>query len=469
MLLSNLHPARVFYYFEKICGIPHGSSDTKRLSDYCVKVAKDLGLAYRQDDLNNIVIYKKGSNGRENEPPVILQGHLDMVCEKEADCDIDFTKDGLRLEVQGDLLSAKGTTLGGDDGIAIAMALAILEDDTLSHPPIEALFTVDEETGMYGAAALQSEWLQGKRLLNIDSEEEGVLTVGCAGGARADISLPMIPTALTSPCYRVVIDGLDGGHSGVEIHKGRHNADKLMGEFLARAGALCLITMAGGQKDNVIPPRCEATVSTECDLFAKACEFEREFRNEANPNLRVTVTDIPQEMVGYDSFSSLVALTLLCALPCGVQKWSKDVEGLVQTSLNLGIMELKEDMLYLSFSLRSSVEKEKQELLQTLAAISDKHGARFYTGGQYPAWEFAKNSPLRETMVNVYKRLFGTCPKVEIIHAGLECGLLSEKIKGMDAVSIGPQMWDIHSPKERMSIASVERTYQYIIEILKEI
>jgi len=254
MVPEHLAPARVFYYFKKLSAIPHGSGNTKAISDYCVSVAEELGLDCRQDGLNNVVIYKKGSPGREAEPPVILQGHLDMVCEKEPECDIDFSKDGLRLKVEGDLLSAEGTTLGGDDGIAVAMALAILEDNTLSHPPLEALFTVDEETGMYGAAGLQADWLQGRRLLNIDSEEEGVLTVGCAGGARADISLPLIPTALTHPCYRIVLDGLAGGHSGVEIHKGRHTANKLMGEFWPRWARSISLPLQADRRTTSFPP-----------------------------------------------------------------------------------------------------------------------------------------------------------------------------------------------------------------------
>ena len=468
MLLTGYEPQRVLYWFEKICAIPHGSGDTKRISDMCRSFATEQGLEYRQDELNNIVIYKSGSAGRENEPPVILQGHLDMVCEKEPDCDIDFTKDPLRLKVEGDILSADGTTLGGDDGIAVAMALAILEDNTLSHPPIEALFTVDEETGMYGAAGLDAGWLTGKRLLNIDSEQEGVLTAGCAGGARADIKLPLIPTALTAPCYHIVMDGLAGGHSGVEIHKGRHNADKLMGEFINRMNDVCLITLSGGQKDNVIPAKSEARISTTTDPETLVDAFVKEYRNDANPDLRITVTPC-EEAVGYDSFSSKAALTMLCGLPCGVQKMSEDIEGLVQTSLNLGVMELEEDILHLSFAVRSSLGTEKEQLLRKLASIADMHGADFAVRGQYPAWEFVKNSPLRDTMITVYQRLYGSTPKVEIIHAGLECGLLSEKIENMDAISIGPDMWDIHSPRERLSIASVGRTYRYVCEILKEI
>ncbi|MBR5783045.1 MAG: aminoacyl-histidine dipeptidase [Clostridia bacterium] len=468
MILQGLQPERVFFWFEKICAIPHGSGDTKRISDFCAEFAQKNKLEYRQDELNNIAIYKAGSIGREKEAPVILQGHLDMVCEKEADIDFDFAQDGLRLSVEGDLISATGTTLGGDDGIAVAMVLAVLEDDTLSHPPIEALFTVDEETGMYGAAGLDPEWLTGRTLINIDSEEEGVLTVGCAGGGRVDIALPLIPTSLVLPCYRIVVDGLAGGHSGVEIHKGRHNACKLMGEFLSELGELQLVELVGGQKDNVIPGRSEAVISTAADPAALIDTFVAAHRDEANKDLCITAEPC-EETVGYDSISSAVALTLLLEMPDGVQAWSPDIDGLVQTSLNLGIMELKEDYLHLSFAPRSSSSAEKEALFHKLAAIAHKHGADFCVRGQYPAWEFRKESPLRETMLSVYERLHGNKPRVKIIHAGLECGLLSEKLPGMDAVSIGPQMWDIHSPRERLSISSTERTYKYLLEILKEI
>lgn len=469
MVLDQLAPKRVFYYFEQLCAIPHGSGNTKAISDYCVKVATELGLEWKQDELNNVVIYKKGSLGRENEPPVILQGHLDMVCEKEAESDFDFERDGLRLMVEGDLLSAEGTTLGGDDGIAVAMALAILEDASLSHPPLECLFTVDEETGMYGAAGIRPEWLRGRRLLNIDSEEEGVLTVGCAGGLRADIDLEMIPTAVTAPCWRVVIEGLRGGHSGVEIHKGRHNANHLMGQLLYRIKDCMLIDIVGGEKDNVICPRCEAVISTSTDLRAECDAFVKEKYMDADPDLRITVSPVSDQVVGYDSISTAAALTMLYELPCGVQKMSEDVEGLVQTSLNFGVIRLREDVLHVSFSLRSSVAAEKEALLGRLHSIVTKHGAAISTRGDYPAWEYRKDSPLRERMVAVYERLYGAAPEVVIIHAGLECGLLGEKLTGLDAVSIGPQLWDIHSPRERLSIASTERTYHYVLEILKEI
>ncbi len=469
MILENLQPQRVFYYFEQLCAIPHGSGNTKAISDYCMAVAANLGLEAEQDALNNVIIRKPASRGKEHNAPVILQGHLDMVCEKEEDMAFDFTKDGLQLQVEGDLLSARGTTLGGDDGIAVAMALAILEDDTLTHPPLEALFTVDEETGMYGAAALDGSRLRGRTLINVDSEEEGVLTVGCAGGLRADIALEMIPTAVFAPCYRITIDGLAGGHSGVEIHKGRHNANKLMAELLATLEDCMLLSLDGGEKDNVICNSCTAVVSTTADVAAAAEEFTRRMRIPADPDGRVTVAPVTGEVVGCDSISTAAALTMLCELPNGVQAMSQDVEGLVQTSLNLGTLHLQEDVLRVSFSLRSSLAAEKETLLQRLIAIAGKHGATVTTRGDYPAWEYRKDSPLRDKMVEIFTRLYGKAPQVSIIHAGLECGLLGQKLPGIDAVSIGPDLWDIHSPRERMSIASVERTYNYICEILKEL
>lgn len=469
MILEGLCPERVFYYFEQLCAIPHGSGNTKKISDWCMVFAQAQGLEAVQDRLNNVIIRKAASKGKENAPTVILQGHLDMVCEKTPDIDFDFTKEGLQLQVEGDMISAKGTTLGGDDGIAVAMALAVLEDKCLEHPALEVLFTVDEETGMDGAAGLDGSCLAGRTLINIDSEEEGVLTVGCAGGLRADITLEMIPTALVAPCYHIVIEGLTGGHSGVEIHKGRHNANKLMGELLARLDGCLLVDITGGQKDNVICSRCEALVSTVADVTAIAAAFAKEKTIPADPHINITVTPADGEVVGYDSISTAAAITMLCELPNGVQQMSEDIDGLVQTSLNLGVMKMENDYLQVSFSLRSSLGTEKEALLQKLISIAHKHGARVETRGEYPAWEYRKDSPLRDTMIRIYQRLYGKAPKVEIIHAGLECGLLGQKLPGMDAVSIGPQMWDIHSPRERLSIASVARTYDYLCEILKEL
>ncbi|MBQ6948003.1 MAG: aminoacyl-histidine dipeptidase [Clostridia bacterium] len=469
MILHGLQPERVFYYFEQICAIPHGSGNTKAISDWCMAQAARLGLAAEQDALNNVIIRKKGSAGKEDRPTVILQGHLDMVCQKAEGVDLDFATDGLRLQRDGEYLTADGTTLGADDGIAVAMIFAILEDETSEHPPLEALFTVEEETGMDGAAGLDGSRLQGRRLINIDSEEEGVLTVGCAGGLRADISLEMIPTALAAPCYQVEIGGLLGGHSGMMIHTGRHNAGKLMAELLSRLSDGMLVSLYAGEKDNVICNACTAVVSTREDIAALAAAFVKEKYLPQDPGLFAQVTPLDGEVVGYDSISTAAALQMLRELPNGVQTMSKDVAGLVQTSLNLGTLRLEEDCLKVSFSLRSSVGAEKQALFERLLAIAHKHGARVGAHGDYPAWEYRKDSPLRDKMAEIFTRLYGKAPQVLVIHAGLECGLLGEKLPDIDAVSIGPDILDIHSPAERLHIPSTARTYEFLREILKEL
>lgn len=469
MVTKGLKPERVFYYFEKLSAIPHGSGNTDKISDYCMEVAAALGLSAEKDKWNNVIIRKAASKGYEDHPTVILQGHLDMVCEKDADCTIDFTKDGLDLALDGDFLYAKGTTLGGDDGIAIAMVLAILEDKTLVHPPIEALFTTDEETGMYGAEGLDASALRGKLLLNIDSEEEGILTVSCAGGARAAIELPLTRGNVHMPCYKVTLGGLIGGHSGVEIGTGRQNANVMLGKFLATLPfAYRILDIGGGMKDNAIPRESVAAVACEGDLRAAAEDFVKANRTEADPDLAITVEPTGAQS-GFDAESSQRIAAFLATVPNGVQKMSTDIAGLVQTSLNLGILKIEEDRLVSTFAVRSSVGSEKAELLDELCSVAESYGGSFSSHGHYPAWEYRKDSPLRDTMVHVYKRMYGTAPQVVAIHAGLECGLFAGKIDGLDAVSFGPNLYDIHTSRERLSISSTERTYTYLCEILKEL
>ena len=470
MVLQGLQPARVFYWFETLCGIPHGSGNTKEISDFCVEFAIEHGLRCSQDVWNNVVIRKPASVGYEEHPPVILQGHLDMVCEKDEGVAIDFTKDGLALRVEGDWISADGTTLGGDDGIAVAMALAILEDDTLAHPPLEVLFTTDEETGMYGAAGLDPTDIKGRTLINVDSEQEGTLTVGCAGGARVDVGLPLRRGAAEGPCVQIVIDGLQGGHSGVEIHKGRQNANKLMGELLRQLPeGWQLVSLSGGQKDNAIPRLARAQVLCHGDVAAVAAAFAAAKRVDTDPGLQVTVTPAGRAAQALSAADSRRAAALLCALPDGVQAYSRDIEGLVETSLNLGILRLDADGLHASFAVRSGINREKDALLHRLQAVAAAHGAIAEPGGAYPAWEYRADSPLRDVMVDTYRQLTGTAPTVEIIHAGLECGLLSDKLPGLDAVSCGPDMQDIHTSRERLSISSTARTYQYLCRVLERL
>ena len=475
--LAGLKPESVFYYFEKLCEIPHGSGNTKAISDYLVSFAKAHNLRYIQDKLNNVIIFANATEGYEDRPAVIIQGHMDMVCEKDADCPIDMEREGLDIAHDGSYVFARGTTLGGDDGIAVAYALAILADPQIPHPALEVVITVDEETGMYGADGIDLSMLKGRTLLNIDSEEEGIFTVSCAGGARAAITLPVQRRAVYGPCVRLTVEGLQGGHSGVEIHKRRANANKVMGAFLSRVQQLmplCITKLSGGAKDNAIPRSCEVTMVALGMYIERINDIAQQLQNEIREQY-----DEPDAVVRGDDVDALggnalttectaKVIALLNGVPNGVQAWSKDIEGLVQTSLNLGIAELDEE-LKLIFAVRSSVNAQKQELMEKLETIAGFHGAGFSRAGDYPAWEYKADSRLRDTMVAVYRRMFDKEPEVIAIHAGLECGLLSEKLPGLDCVSIGPEMHDIHTSRERLGIASVERTWNFIMEVLRSL
>lgn len=467
---NSFAPERVLYYFEKLCQIPHGSGDTKAISDYCVSVANSLNLWVRQDEWNNVIIKKPASAGYETHPTIMIQGHLDMVCEKDPDCDLDFTKDPLRLKTDGEWIFAEGTTLGGDDGIAVAMALAVLEDSTLPHPPIEAVFTTDEETGMYGAQGIDVSDLQGTLLLNIDSECEGVLTVSCAGGARAELTVPLTQTENTLPCKKIVFRGLQGGHSGVEIDKGRINADMLMGDFLKQLPLpYALVSLEGGTKDNAIPSHSQCVIATGADLTAFAHDFANKNRPETDPGLVIEISDAEYSNLCFDESSTQRVADFLTALPNGIQSMSKDIAGLVQTSLNLGQLHSTSTSVTATFSVRSSVEEEKKALLQKLHSVATSFDGSFDARGDYPAWEYKQDSVLRDTMTRIYRERYGKDPVVEAIHAGLECGFFCKKIPGLDAVSFGPDMRDIHTPREKLSIPSVQRTYEYLCHILKEL
>ena len=477
-ILTGLQPSGVFEMFEQLCGIPHGSRNTKAISDFCVRFAQEHGLDYRQDDSNNVILFAPGTPGMEQAQPVMLQGHLDMVCEKEADCPLDLQKEGLNLRTDGEWIWAEGTTLGGDDGIAVAYALAILADPTIPHPPLEVVLTTDEEIGMLGAAAIDLSEVKARRVLNIDSEEEGVLLAGCAGGATVCCHIPLMWTLKKGLRATVQITGLRGGHSGMEIQKGRANANKLMGRFLNEmdeAFAYALCTVNGGNKDNAIARESTADVvilpERLAELTAFAAQRQEAYRaeyGEADPDITVAVTpgteDTFEIMMG-DCRRSV--LSVLQQLPNGVQQMSRDIEGLVQTSLNLGILKVDFRGIHLTSSVRSSVNAEKQQLIQQLAEICGKLGGSCEVMGEYPAWEYKADSPLREIMTEVYMEQYGRKPAVEVIHAGLECGLLGEKLPGLDCVSIGPQMHDIHTSREKLEIASTERTWKFLLEVLK--
>ena len=473
--LAGLNPASVFSYFEEICAIPHGSRNTKAISDYLVDFAKARNLRYIQDEVNNVIIFQDGTCGYENHEPVILQGHMDMVCEKDASCPLDMAVDGLDVTHDGVSVFAKGTTLGGDDGIAVAYALALLDDTSIPHPPLEVVITVDEEIGLLGAAAIDLSQLKGRMLLNLDSEDEGIFTVSCAGGATATISMEAPRRAVYGPCIRLVVDGLQGGHSGAEIHKNRANANKIMGEFLHRIQMimpLCLTSFAGGSKDNAIPRSCQVNaVAMGINLErinGIADTLQAEVRAQYDePEATVQAFDL--DALGGNALPTEVTakvIALLCSTPNGVQAMSEEMPGLVQTSLNMGIAKLGSTMS-MTFSVRSSVNHEKQALLDKLKELAAFHDASYSQMGEYPAWEYKADSKLRDIMVETYTRMYGKEPQVLAIHAGLECGLLGEKIPGLDCVSIGPQMHDIHTSREKLNIASTARTWEFLLEVLK--
>ena len=475
--LAGLEPAAVFGYFEEICAIPHGSRNTKMISDYLVGFAKAHNLTYHQDEMNNVILFAPGTCGMEDRPPVILQGHIDMVCEKEASCPIDMAAEGLDVTHDDTCVYAKGTTLGGDDGIAAAMAMALLADDTIPHPPLEVVMTTEEEIGLLGATAIDLSQLKGRTLINLDSEAEGVFTVSCAGGCTACISLPVERRAVYGPCIRLTVDGLQGGHSGADIHLKRANANKIMGEFMSRIQKLmplCLTSLSGGAKDNAIPRSCQATLVAMGINLERindiAAALQEEVRaNYDEPDATVQAFDV--DALGGNSLSTestAKVISLLCSAPNGVQEWSADIEGLVQTSLNLGIAKLG-DRFSATFSVRSSVNSEKQEVLDQLKALAEMLDGTYSQDGEYPAWEYRKESHLLDTMVRVYREMFAQEPKVEAIHAGLECGLFSQKLPGLDCVSIGPQMYDIHTTRERLEIASTERVWKFLLEVLKNL
>ncbi len=473
--LEGLEPRSVFHFFEEICAIPHGSHHTKAISDYLVAFAKSHNLEYIQDESNNVILFAPGTCGMEDHAPVILQGHMDMVCEKDVDCPLDMAVDGLDLTHDGVSVYARGTTLGGDDGIAVAYALAILDDRSIPHPPLEVIITVDEEVGMLGAAAIDLSMLKGRTMVNLDSEEEGFFTVSCAGGARSTITLNAERKAVYGPCVRLTVENLRGGHSGEEIHKNRANANKVMGEFLGRIQKLmplCLTSFTGGSKDNAIPRSCQATVVAMGIGIERINDIAAQLQQEIRENFdepEATVQAFDVDALGGNALTTTATadvISLLCAAPNGVQAYCPDMEGLVQTSLNMGIAKLG-DRFSVTFCVRSSVNQEKEALLQKLRDLADFYNGTYSQMGTYPAWEYKKESKLRDVMVPIYTEMFGKEPQVLAIHAGLECGLLSDKLPGLDCVSIGPQMHDIHTSREKLEIASTERTWKFLLAVLK--
>lgn len=477
ILLESLKPERVFYYFEEISKIPHGSGNTKAISNYCVTFAKEHGFSYIQDKWNNVIIIKEASIGREQDAGIVLQGHLDMVTVKEENCTIDFATDSLCLCIDGDELYAKGTSLGGDDGIAVAYTLALLEEDSLSHPRLEVVLTVDEEIGLLGATEIDLSMLKGQYLLNLDSEEEGIFLTSCAGGLRGDCVIPVLYLESEGVAYQIKLTGLTGGHSGAEIDKERANAIKLAGRLLSEleqeiSYGICGIQ--GGEKDNAIATECELQLLVEEQesqrleklIQTRTSVYQAEYAI-SDPNLRIEIVK-----KGFCTTKRLQpayqmkVVYLLANLPNGIQNRSLDIPGLVETSLNLGIVNLNLENLTVVASVRSSVRTRKEAISNQLRYITEFLGGVYHTRGDYPAWEYRKNSRLREVMVEIYKEKYGKEPLLQAIHAGLECGILLEKCPQLDAISLGPDMKDIHTTRERLSISSTKRVWEYLIEVI---
>lgn len=475
----KLREERYLQYFEEISAIPRGSGNVKEISDYLVNFAKAHNLQYVQDEAYNVIIYKAATEGYEQADTVIIQGHMDMVCEKNQDCSHDFLKDGIKLIVEGDWLRADDTTLGGDDGIAVAYALAILESNEYKHPALEAVFTVDEEVGMDGAMALDASLLKGTKILNVDSEEEGILWSSCAGGLHCGITLDLEYEAVKSDMctMKIQLTGLQGGHSGTEINKGRANANCLLGRILHMLGKEIeynLVEMNGGMKDNAIPREADAVIMVSKQQKAKAEEvlaviaaiIKNEYQTkETELTISLSVQNDAEQVMNESSKEK--ALMLLNTLPNGVQEMSIDIEGLVETSLNIGVMRCYEKQLVLDLALRSSIGTAKDFLTDKVTMIAEYIGASCVANSSYPAWEYRPVSPLRDVCMQAFKELFGKEMSVQALHAGLECGILTDKIKNVDCVSFGPDILDIHTPKERMNLPSAKRMFDFVLRVLE--
>ncbi len=468
----------VLKYFTEISAVPRGSDYNSKISSFLIEFAKKNNLEYKTDKAENVIIYKKATKGYEDIAPVIIQGHMDMVCVKTEESKHDFENEGLELFVENGMLGAKGTTLGGDDGIALAYGMALLTDDTLEHPALEFVATTDEETGLYGAKALDAEMLKGKYLVNVDSEDEGVVLLSCAGGLRVTGYTDITRSVMEGTAYNIYISGLQGGHSGAEIHKNRTNAVILMGRLLNNIDSeinISLADMSGGEKDNAIPDKAEAeiVISEENinkfeDIFNRCAQMLTNELSASEPELLIMAVK------GNTGMHEAVLpkckeqiITVLMTAPNGVQVMSEEIEGLVESSLNLGVFRMEDKQTQIHYSVRSSKTTYKYYIKDVLVKLYTAIGGRCETGAEYPAWEYKAESKLRKLYEEAYYAIKSEKPVFQAIHAGLECGILSEKIPDLDIISIGPDMKDIHTTKERLSIQSSINVYKSIEALLK--
>lgn len=480
--LEKLTEQNVFKYFSEISKIPRGSGNEKAISDYLLNFGKSLGLESIQDDANNIIIKKPATKGYENAPTVIIQGHMDMVCEKNKDKVHDFTKDPIELVVKDDYIYANGTTLGADDGIAVAYAMAILDSNNIAHPALEVLITTDEEAGMSGAMALSPEHISGKIVLNLDNEEEGKLLVSCAGGIRTKslIKIQLEDKKEATKGFSIEVKGLKGGHSGMEIHLGKGNSNKIIGRILKNISnelSFNLISIEGGSKNNAIPREASAVISInendEDKLLEIVSNLTKDLKNEfatKDPGLLINIseTTLKNNKVLSNEITQNV-VNLLYMYPNGVNTESADIKGLIESSTNLGVVSMNDNEVEFDSAVRSSVFSLREDIVEKIKCITELLGGEFSSNAGYPEWPYKADSKIREICKDVFKRMYNKEPEIVAIHAGVECGLFKEKLGDLDMISFGPDLYDVHTPNEHMSISSVERCYEYLLEVLKEI
>ena len=489
-MLQGLQPKDVWKYFEEICAIPHGSGNTAAISAYLQDFAKKQGLGYIVEPCGNVIIRKDATPGCEQAPAVVLQGHMDMVAVKDEGCDKDLTKEGIQpvIDEDGKFVYAPGTSLGGDDGIALAYGLAVLAADNLVHPPIELVATVDEETGMDGARELLAQDVVGRRWINLDSEDEGILLAGCAGGLTQHSMFPVSRDTVSGNLLRIAVTGCRGGHSGTEIDKNRANAILVLASLIHEMDCgkmLQPLWIAGGEKDNAIPTTAEIVICVNdyeryeiCRAFDRAERKLLDVYRRQEPGIDFVMEETSgggeyeiQEgsyrVMSPASFEKV--LNFLMLVPFGVSAMSETPKGLVETSNNVGILRTAGDMVVADSSVRSMISLRKEQLGGKIALLTTLCGGIAERHSEYPGWEYRPESPLREAWVAAYRELYGEEPKVETIHAGLECGLIIEHMPETDAISFGPNIFDIHTTAERMEIASVERTWNLLVKLLERL
>ena len=467
--ITGYEPAKLFHYFEEISAIPRESGNEKQISDYLVTFAKDHGLWVYQDDVHNVIIKKAASAGAEDKPAVMLQGHIDMVCDKLGTVEHDFTKDGIDLVVTDGVLTANGTTLGADNGIAVALMLTVLDDDSLAHPALECVFTTDEESGLVGAETLDKSQIDARTMINLDSEEEGVATVSCAGGVVVTYTRPITREHKSGSVLTLEISGLLGGHSGADIHLERGNGNLIMARIVERlmiAGEPALVSFNGGTKDNAINRECKAEL-VYADHAAAEAGAELETYDPGFTCDVAIADDAEVEAINEDTALAFVRAIRLA--PNGVMRRNLAADGAVDVSSNIGVVATSDDEAKILLSPRSSITSLQEEFKDRLQTLADVLGFDAKFEYEYPGWSYAEHSPVRDVFLKSYRELFDTELRIESIHAGLECGLFAEALDGLDAIAVGPTLKDVHTPDESMELASSERFYTLLVDVLKRL